>query len=161
MENFHLQNIDIKKIICDLGAHCLNRIPFIFWPVHLNNRIHLQTKRAVCLLSVKYKCSSKEKTSCSVPASTSKQTSQLPTTGCSLSTLTGEHSWESSKKAKSQCTWKGIAAPVSPDVWGDSQDRRAIRISSTGNLEMKWNKWEQINCKPDSQIHLRTDTKGY
>lgn len=69
MENFHLQNTDIKKIICDLGANCLNRIPFIFWPVHLNNRIHLQTEIPVCLLSVKYKCSSKEKTSCSVPAS--------------------------------------------------------------------------------------------
>lgn len=77
MENFHLQNTDIKKIICDLGAHCLNRIPFIFWPVHLNNRIHLQTEIAVCLPSVKYKCSSKEKTSCSIPVSNSEQTSQL------------------------------------------------------------------------------------
>lgn len=77
MENFHLQNTDIKKIICDSGAHCLNRIPFIFWPVHLNNRIHLQTEIAVCLPSVKYKCSSKEKTSCSIPVSNSEQTSQL------------------------------------------------------------------------------------
>lgn len=77
MENFHLQNTDIKKIICDLGAHCLNRIPFIFWPVHLNNWIHLQTEKAVCLPSVKYKCSSKEKTSCSIPVSNSEQNSQL------------------------------------------------------------------------------------
>lgn len=77
MENFHLQNTDIKKIICDSGAHCLNRIPFIFWPVHLNNRIHLQTEIAVCLPSVKFKCSSKEKTSCSIPVSNSEQTSQL------------------------------------------------------------------------------------
>lgn len=95
MENFHLQNTDIKMIICDLGAHCLNRIPFIFWPVHLNNRIHLQTEIAVCLLSVKYKCSSKEKTSCSIPVSNSKKTSQI-------SSLLLEACYQSQSQAHSQ-----------------------------------------------------------
>lgn len=155
MENFHLQNTDIKKIICDLGAHCLNRIPFIFWPVHLNNRIHLQTEIPVCLLSVKYKCSSKEKTSCSVPAS------KLRNFPSSLSTPSPEHSWESSEQARTQHTWKGVAAPVSPDVRGVLQDRRAIGISWTGNLEIKWNKWEPISWKPDSQIYSKADAKGY
>lgn len=160
MENFHLQNTDIKKIICDLGAHCLNRIPFIFWPVHLNNWIHLQTEIAVCLPSVKYKCSSKEKTSCSIPVSNSEQLHNFFffLWEGSLWSPSQPQPREPREWARSQCICKGTAVT---DLRADWRARWAVRIPSMESLEMKLDKWEHIICKLDSQVHSKTGTKGY
>lgn len=60
-----------------------------------------------------------------------------PPIGGSLSSQSQTHLWESSKQDKSQRTCKGAAATGVTSLGGDSQDRRAIRVSSMGSLEVK------------------------
>lgn len=90
--------------------------------MHSNDRTHLQTEIAVCLLSVKYKRSSKEKASSSIPVNDSEQTSEL-----FFLLLEAHYQAQACKDA---------ATTSVGDLGGDSQHGRAIRISSTENVEM-------------------------